>query len=225
MAEGFIALLARCRGPVPDLLLDRGPLVSEHATTGTSRRRERRRAPGCRCRSPPSSDPHLGDAARNPSPAEAIDRPDLRSSASSMIAGFGVAYWQNWNPWIIGVTMGVGLFLLGFGLTAWGKYLMPQGPFVEERHRAGLVARGADGDVGRPGGAVGRGGQAPQAPGRPLRARVGDLRHRGHLPAAALARARCRARPSTATNWRKGSLLVDSNGRPVHRTPWWWAAS
>ena len=27
-----------------------------------------------------------------------------------------------------------GLFALGFGLTAWGKYLMPQGPFVEERH-------------------------------------------------------------------------------------------
>ena len=22
----------------------------------------------------------------------------------------------------------------GFGFTAWGKYLMPQGPFVEERH-------------------------------------------------------------------------------------------
>ncbi len=26
------------------------------------------------------------------------------------------------------------MFFLGFGLTAWGKYLMPQGPFVEERH-------------------------------------------------------------------------------------------
>ncbi len=30
--------------------------------------------------------------------------------------------------------LGIGLFALGFGLTAWGKYLMPQGPFVEERH-------------------------------------------------------------------------------------------
>ena len=50
------------------------------------------------------------------------------------IAGFGAAYWQNWDPWILGGTIGAGLFLLGFGLTAWGKYLMPQGPFVEERH-------------------------------------------------------------------------------------------
>jgi ubiquinol-cytochrome c reductase iron-sulfur subunit len=56
------------------------------------------------------------------------------SSWHRLIAGFGAAYWQNWNPWIIGGTMGAGLFLLGFGLTAWGKYLMPQGPFVEERH-------------------------------------------------------------------------------------------
>ena len=31
-------------------------------------------------------------------------------------------------------TLGVGMLGLGFGLTAWGKYLMPQGPFVEERH-------------------------------------------------------------------------------------------
>ena len=31
-------------------------------------------------------------------------------------------------------TLGVGLVALGFGVTAWGKYLMPQGPFVEERH-------------------------------------------------------------------------------------------
>jgi ubiquinol-cytochrome c reductase iron-sulfur subunit len=51
-----------------------------------------------------------------------------------LLAGFGAAYWQNWSPWELGATLGGGLFALGFGLTAWGKYLMPQGPFVEERH-------------------------------------------------------------------------------------------
>ena len=79
------------------------------------------------------NDPHLGDAAKHPAGWRRSGRHlpgghRLRSPASAS------AYWQNWNPWVLGGTMGVGLFLLGFGLTAWGKYLMPQGPFVEERH-------------------------------------------------------------------------------------------
>ena len=78
-------------------------------------------------------DPHLGDAARNPQRVEAIVG-GIFVLAIVLIAGFGAAYWQNWSPWILGGTIGAGLFLLGFGLTAWGKYLMPQGPFVEERH-------------------------------------------------------------------------------------------
>jgi len=78
-------------------------------------------------------DPHLGDAARNPARVEGIVA-GIFVLAIVLMAGFGAAYWQNWNPWILGGTMGAGLFLLGFGLTAWGKYLMPQGPFVEERH-------------------------------------------------------------------------------------------
>ena len=48
--------------------------------------------------------------------------------------GFGVAYWVNANTQWQALTFGVGLLGLGFGVTAWGKYLMPQGPFVEERH-------------------------------------------------------------------------------------------
>src|ERR1019366_7557538 len=79
------------------------------------------------------SDPHLGDAAKHPSRVDAIIAIIL-VVAIVLIAGFGAAYWQNWDPWILGGTIGAGLFLLGFGLTAWGKYLMPQGPFVEERH-------------------------------------------------------------------------------------------
>ena len=48
--------------------------------------------------------------------------------------GFGVAYWVAANTQWEAITLGVGLLALGFGVTAWGKYLMPQGPFVEERH-------------------------------------------------------------------------------------------
>ncbi len=79
------------------------------------------------------SDPHMGEAARHPERTEKIISA-IFVLAIIFIALFGAAYWQNWNPWILGGTIGVGLFLLGFGLTAWGKYLMPQGPFVEERH-------------------------------------------------------------------------------------------
>ena len=79
------------------------------------------------------SDPHMGDAAKHPARVEKIIAV-LFLAAIVFLALFGVAYWQNWSPWELGGAIGAGLFLLGFGLTAWGKYLMPQGPFVEERH-------------------------------------------------------------------------------------------
>ena len=51
-------------------------------------------------------------------------------------AGFGAAYWQNWNNFLLGITMTVGFLGLGIGMVAWGKYLMPRGPFSELRHSA-----------------------------------------------------------------------------------------
>jgi hypothetical protein len=51
-------------------------------------------------------------------------------------------YWVNAKPWTLGATMGGGLFFLGVGLIAWGKYLMPRGPFVEERHELATLRRG-----------------------------------------------------------------------------------
>jgi ubiquinol-cytochrome c reductase iron-sulfur subunit len=159
------------------------------------------------------SDPHLGDAARNPKRAEGLIALIL-VVAIVFIAGFGVAYTQNWDPWIIGGTVGAGLFLLGFGLTAWGKYLMPQGPFVEERHvlasspeeresmAAALVERSTVVVKRRKllGGlfAIGSGifGIVALFP---------LLRSLGPLPGNSL----------DVTDWRKGTLLVDSNGRSV----------
>jgi ubiquinol-cytochrome c reductase iron-sulfur subunit len=47
---------------------------------------------------------------------------------------FIVAYWVDaTNDWEA-LTLGIGMLGLGVGVIAWGKYLMPQGPFVEERH-------------------------------------------------------------------------------------------
>jgi ubiquinol-cytochrome c reductase iron-sulfur subunit len=161
------------------------------------------------------SDPHLGDAAKNPSRAEALIALILLVGIV-LTAGFGVAYWQNWNPWAIGFTMGGGLFMLGFGLTAWGKYLMPQGPFVEERHvlassdeerssmAAALVERSTVVIKRRKllGGlfAVGSGifGIVALFP---------LLRSMGPVPGNSL----------EVTDWRKGTLLVDSNGRSVNK--------
>ena len=129
---------------------------------------------------------------------------------------FGAAYWQNWSPWELGGAIGAGLFLLGFGLTAWGKYLMPQGPFVEERHTlastpeerdafsAALVERSAVVVKRRKmlGGlfAVGAGVFGVVAA-FPL------IRSLGPLPENSL----------EVTDWRKGTVLVDSNGRPVRK--------
>ncbi len=52
-------------------------------------------------------------------------------------AGFGAAYWQNSTNYFLGLSLGVGFLGLGAGMVAWGKYLMPRGPFSESRHPLG----------------------------------------------------------------------------------------
>ena len=100
-------------------------------------------------------DPHLQPAAKNPNSVQLVIA-ILFVLGLLSVAGFGAAYWVNAKPWILGATIGMGLFLLGIGLVAWGKYLMPRGPFVEERHTlandeaereafaAAIVERGGD---------------------------------------------------------------------------------
>jgi ubiquinol-cytochrome c reductase iron-sulfur subunit len=161
------------------------------------------------------SDPHMGDAAKNPDRVEKI-------IAAILVLGvvfFGVAgaaYWQNWSPWTFGGALGAGMFALGFGLTAWGKYLMPQGPFVEERHllastpeerdsmAAALVERSAVVVKRRKmlGGlfALGAGVFG-------IVALFPLLRSLGPLPENSF----------EVTDWRKGTVLVDANGRPVRK--------
>jgi ubiquinol-cytochrome c reductase iron-sulfur subunit len=161
------------------------------------------------------SDPHMGDAAKHPARVEGIIAV-LFLLAIVFLALFGAAYWQNWEPWLLGGTIGVGLFLLGFGLTAWGKYLMPQGPFVEERHP--LASTGEERDamaaalVERSAVVVKRrkmlGGLLALGAGIfGIVALFPLIRSLGPLPENSL----------EVTDWRRNTLLVDANGRPIRR--------
>jgi ubiquinol-cytochrome c reductase iron-sulfur subunit len=161
------------------------------------------------------SDPHIGDAARHPKRVENIIA--LVFVVSMVFFGIaGAAYWQNWSPWIFGGALGAGLFAIGFGLTAWGKYLMPQGPFVEERHilakspeernqlSAALVERTAVVVKRRRilGGLFAAGaGIMAIVLAFPL------IRSLGPLPKDEF----------DVSDWKAGTVLVDSNGRPIRR--------
>jgi len=159
-------------------------------------------------------DPHLQPAARYPGRVEKIVAASFVVGIAGVVA-FGAAYWQNATPWVYGVSLGVGLMALGFGLTAWGKYLMPQGPFVESRHTLASPPEEQDAMaaalVERTGTVVRRRGFL----GGLLAAGLGIfgivaafplLRSLGPLPGNTLDK----------TNWKRGSRLVDVNGRPVH---------
>ena len=160
-----------------------------------------------------ADDPHMQPLARNPERMERVIALAMIVGLIGII-GFGVAYWFNADPWVYGVTLGTGVLLLGFGITAWGKYLMPKGPFVEERHdprstdeeRAAFDAA----VVQRGGGILGRrkllGGIAAAGLGAfgvvfafPL------IRSLGPLPGKTL----------DSTDWKTGSYLVDQTGRPI----------
>jgi ubiquinol-cytochrome c reductase iron-sulfur subunit len=158
-------------------------------------------------------DPHMQPLARNPQRMERLIALVMLLGIAGII-GFGVAYWYNAAPWIYGVTLGGGVLLLGFGITAWGKYLMPKGPFVEERHdlrssdeerdlfNAALVQRGG-GVLGRRKMLAGTAGLGLAAFG--VVAAFPLIRSMGPLPQKTL----------DGTNWRKGTYLVDSTGRAV----------
>ena len=161
-----------------------------------------------------SDDPHMQPLARDPERTERLIAVAMFLGILGII-GFGVAYWFNADAWVYGFTMGIGVLLLGFGITAWGKYLMPKGPFVEERHEL----RGTDEEreslaaavVQRGGGILGRRKLLGGVAGLGLAAfgvvaAFPLVRSLGPLPKKTL----------TKTDWRRGSYLVDSTGRPVH---------
>jgi ubiquinol-cytochrome c reductase iron-sulfur subunit len=160
-----------------------------------------------------ADDPHLQFASKNPRQVERVIAFTFVLGILGT-AGFGAAYWVNAKPWILGLTLTVGLSFLGIGLVAWGKYLMPQGPFVEERHElansreerdalaAAIVQRGG-GVIKRRkmlGGLLGTGfGIFGIVAIFPL------LRSLGPMPGTTL----------DTTDWKKGTFAVDITGRRV----------
>jgi ubiquinol-cytochrome c reductase iron-sulfur subunit len=158
--------------------------------------------------------PHLQPAARRP---ELVERVITILFAGGIILclGFGVAYWQNWSSWTLGATMGGGLSLLGIGLIAWGKYLMPRGPFVEERHS---LASSEDERTAFAAAIVERGGavvKRRKVLGGMLGTGLGIfgvvslfpvVRSLGPMPKGTFFH----------TDWKKGTYLVDITGRRVN---------
>jgi ubiquinol-cytochrome c reductase iron-sulfur subunit len=128
---------------------------------------------------------------------------------------FGAAYWQNWAAWTLGTTLGVGMVAVGAGITAWGKYLMPRGPFVEDRHELASSPEDLDRFTNA---MVARGGievRRRKVLGATLGAGMGVfgvvaifplLRSLGPLPGTTL----------QTTNWKRGTYLVDQQGRRIH---------
>ncbi len=158
-------------------------------------------------------DPHLEPLARDVKRAEGVAGLFLMVGLAGFIA-FGVAYWQNWSSEWLAATLGTGLFCFGFGMSAWGKYLLPQGPFVEERHShasteeeveamaAAVVGRGKlmFRRRGFLGGILGAGaGAMGIVMAFPL------VRSLGPIP----------KKTFEHTHWTKGTLVVDITGRPV----------
>ena len=156
----------------------------------------------------------------------------------SAVAALALAFTfaQGGQPQVEGALLGVSLGSLGWALASWGKHLLPAGPFVQQRHEMGAedaapaepVSRlVAPGEVDEPGpgglpvipdpdedteGAIGR---------RPflVKCLFGAM---GALGLAALFPIRSLGpdpgRTLFETAWRRGSLLVNEDGRPVRAT-------
>ena len=76
--------------------------------------------------------PQFEIAARNPRRAELFVAASFIIAVAAF-AAFGGAFWQNASNYWLGGTLGLGLLAFGYGFAAWGKYLMPRGPFEEPR--------------------------------------------------------------------------------------------
>jgi ubiquinol-cytochrome c reductase iron-sulfur subunit len=128
--------------------------------------------------------------------------------------GLAITYSLGGQVQAEGALLGLGLGGIGVGVAAWGKYLMPQGPFVEDRHELPKP----ESDRRAFGAAFSRGEVAVERRGflgKLLGAAIGVFSIVGIFP---FIRSLYNPRPGNAldyTQFRRGSRLVQINGRPV----------
>jgi ubiquinol-cytochrome c reductase iron-sulfur subunit len=129
-------------------------------------------------------------------------------------AALGAAYWVNANTQVLGLTLAGGFACMGASFVLWGRYLLPKGPFSEERHPIASNTQEfeafKDSFIGRGKLAFGRRKFLVKLLGAisgvfGIVATFPLLRSLGPNPDASLFR----------TEWRKGSLVVTFEGRPV----------
>ncbi|HVB06303.1 MAG TPA: Rieske 2Fe-2S domain-containing protein [Acidimicrobiales bacterium] len=83
-------------------------------------------------RTVPLDAPQLQVSAKNPRRAEMVVAITFLISMAGFGA-FGGAFWQAASNYWLGGTLGIGMCFFGIAFVAWGKYLMPRGPFEEPR--------------------------------------------------------------------------------------------
>jgi ubiquinol-cytochrome c reductase iron-sulfur subunit len=175
---------------------------------------------------PPATlnDPHLQPSAKNPKRMEAIAALAMLVGMAGFVA-FIIVYWINASNYWEAFTLGVGMLGLGVGVIAWGKYLMPQGPFVEERHdfhstddereafNAAITGRGGLEVTRRKTllGIFAVGGGVMT-----LALLIPGVRSLGPKPAKSENTQGPTEDSLFTTNWKKGAKLVTVNGREVH---------
>ena len=181
--------------------------------------------PGIEGSQPPATldDPHLQPAAKNPERMEALAAVAIVIGMLGFVA-FIWAYWVDANTQWQAATLAIGMLGLGVGTIAWGKYLMPQGPFVEERHdfhssdaerasfNAAITGRGGL-EVKRRGlllGLFAAGGGIMT-----LALLLPGLRSLGPKPAKSSDTQGSTDNSLFTTNWKKGAKLVTVGGREV----------
>ncbi len=160
------------------------------------------------------NDPRFEVLAKNPRRTETLIAVSFFVAALLFIAMI-VDYLKGANTQVEGGLMAAAFCLLGVGMVAWGKYLMPKGPFEEPRHELGSTEEDkkefVDAFVGRGKVAVGR----RSFLGKILGAAMGLF---GLFLLGPLLRS-LGPNPGTSmdhTAWKKGSRVVSTSGNLIH---------
>ncbi|NNN15465.1 MAG: Rieske 2Fe-2S domain-containing protein [Acidimicrobiaceae bacterium] len=157
----------------------------------------------------------LNHHSTGPVESKSAERVVAMSFLVSFLAtvALGVTFWQGGQPQLEGTFLFVALVGIGVGTVSWGKYLVPQGPFVEEREE--LVSTEAEKAAFEA--SLGRGTSEltrRKALTRLLGLSLGALgliqlfpfvRSLGPLPKNSL----------TLTNWKTNARLVKPDGTPI----------